>query len=88
MVSVFALLCAATVARSDCSVGNAIDVIRLPDTANELSCLQDTMVTLAPLAVQPDSGEYRKIVCAQPGKLEIEIARRWHGPHSPAHHHG
>jgi hypothetical protein len=86
MVSVFALLCAATVARSDCSVGNAIDVLRLPDTANELSCLQDTMATLASLAIQPGSGEYWKIVCAQPGKLEIEIARHRH--HSPVHRHG
>jgi hypothetical protein len=86
MVSVFALLCAATVARGDCSVDNAIDVIRLPDAANELSCLRDTMATLAPLAIQPDSGEYWKIVCAQPGKLEIEIARRRHD--SPVHRRG
>jgi hypothetical protein len=40
MLSVYALLCAAAVARGDCSVDNAIDVIRMPDAANELNCLK------------------------------------------------
>ena len=75
MLSVYALLCAAAVARGDCSVDNAIDVIRMPDAANELNCLEDTVVTLAALAIQPNSGEYWKVVCARPGKIEIEIAR-------------
>jgi hypothetical protein len=85
MLSVYALLCAATVARGDCSVDNAVDVVRLPDSANEMNCLQDTMMTLASLAIQPEGGEYWKIVCAQPGKLEIEIARRHRDPNSPVH---
>jgi hypothetical protein len=76
MLSVYALLCAAAVARGDCSVDNAIDVIRMPDAANELNCLEDTVVTLAALAIQPNGGEYWKVVCARPGNIEIEIARR------------
>src|SRR6185295_11237083 len=52
MVSVVALLCAATMAQSDCSVDNAIDVIRLPDSGNEVGCLQDAIATLASLAIQ------------------------------------
>jgi hypothetical protein len=46
------------------------------------------MMTLASLAIQPGSGEYWKIVCAQPGKLEIEIARRHRDPNSPVHRRG
>jgi hypothetical protein len=76
MVSVVALLCAATMAQSDCSVDNAIDVIRLPDATSELNCMQGTMATLASLAIQPTNGEYWKIMCARPEKIEIEIARR------------
>ena len=76
MVSVVALLCAATMAHSDCSVDNAIDVIRLPDATSELNCAQGTMTTLASLAIQPTNGEYWKIVCARPEKMELEIARR------------
>jgi hypothetical protein len=67
MASVYALLCAATLAQSDCGVANAIDVVRLPDTANEQNCWQGAMATLASLAIQPDSGEYGKIVCAHAG---------------------
>jgi hypothetical protein len=76
MVSVVALLCAATMAQSDCSVDNAIDVIRLPDATSELNCMQGTMTTLAALGIQPTNGEYWKIVCARSEKMEIEIARR------------
>jgi hypothetical protein len=80
MVSVVALLCAATMAQSDCSVDNAIDVIRLPNATSELNCMQGTMATLAALAIQPTNGEYWKIVCARPEKMEIEIAKRHRGP--------
>jgi hypothetical protein len=79
MVSVAALLCAATMGQSDCSVDNAIDVIRLPDTTSELNCMQGTVATLAALAIQPTNGEYWKIVCARPEKVEIEIAKRHRG---------
>jgi hypothetical protein len=84
MVSVVALLCAATMAQSDCSVDNAIDVIRLPNATSELNCMQGTMATLAALAIQPTNGEYWKIVCARPEKMEIEIAKRHR---DPKHHH-
>ena len=76
MVSVVALLCAATIAQSDCSVDNAIDVIRLPDATSELNCMEGAVTTLASLAIQPTNGEYWKISCARPEELEIEIARR------------
>jgi aryl carrier-like protein len=76
MVSVVALLCAATMAQSDCGVDNAIDVIRLPDATSELNCVQGAMVTLASLAIQPTNGEYWKIMCARPEKIELDIARR------------
>ena len=85
MVSVIALLCAAKMAQSDCSVDNAIDVIPLPDATSELNCAQGTMATLASLAIQPTNGEYWKIICARPEKMEIEIARRYRNqmhPHS------
>ena len=49
MVSVVALLCAAMIAQSDCSVDNAIDVIRLPDVTSELNCVQGAVATLASL---------------------------------------
>jgi hypothetical protein len=39
MVYVYALLCAANLLRSDCSTDTAIDVIRMPNAANELACL-------------------------------------------------
>jgi hypothetical protein len=64
MVSVYALLCAATLLRSECTTATAIDVIRMPDADNELACLRGSMMTLAPLAIQPAAGEYWKIVCA------------------------
>ena len=57
MVSVVALLCAATIGQSDCSVDNAIDVIRLPDATSELNCMEGAMTTLASLAIQPTNGD-------------------------------
>jgi len=67
MVSVYALLCAATLLRGECSPATAIDVIALPDSDNELACLRDSMMTLGGLAIQPGAGEYWKIVCAPRG---------------------
>jgi hypothetical protein len=54
MVSVVALLCAAMMAQSDCSVDNAIDVIRLPDATSELNCVQGAMATLCDSACKVD----------------------------------
>jgi len=78
MVSVYALICAAALAQSDCDVENAVDVIRLPDAENSLNCLQGAMMTLAGLAVQPTEGEYWKVICKPPGEIEQDIARRSH----------
>ena len=88
MVSVYALLCAATVAQSDCGIANAIDVIRMPDSESSVHCLQEVMMTLASLAIQPGGGEYWKVVCAEPGELEIEVARRHRDPSAPIHRRG
>jgi hypothetical protein len=76
MVSVVALLCAATIARSACTVDNAVDVIRLPDATSELDCMEGAMATLASLAIQPTNGEYWKVRCARPEEIEVDIARR------------
>lgn len=64
MISVYALLCAATLLRSDCTPATAIDVVRMPDAENELSCLRNSMMTLGQLAIRPEADEYWKIVCA------------------------
>ncbi len=74
MVSVYALLCAGTLLRNECTTATAIDVIRLPDAYTELTCLRDSMVTLAPLAIQPEAGEYWKIVCARSGGEPPNVA--------------
>ena len=76
MVSVYALICAATVAQSDCSVENAIDVIRLPDAENSLNCFQGAMMTLAGLAVQPTESEYWKVICKPTGEIERGLLRQ------------
>ena len=63
MVSVVALLCAAGIAQADCTQDNAIDVVAMGNAANELSCMQDSMMTLASLAIQAGPNEYWKVVC-------------------------
>ena len=67
MVSVYALLCAATLLRGDCTPETAIDVVRMPDADNELACFRGAMTTMAQLAIQPQDGEYWKIVCRHGG---------------------
>ncbi len=66
MVSVVALLCAAGIAQADCTQDNAIDVVAVGNAANELSCMQDSMMALASLAVQAGPNEYWKVVCVGP----------------------
>jgi hypothetical protein len=68
MVSVVALLCATAIARADCTQDNAIDVIPMGHAANDLSCMQDSMMTLAALAVTAGPSEYWKVVCVGPQK--------------------
>jgi hypothetical protein len=63
MVSVYVLLCAAALSRGECTEATAIDVIRMPDAENALTCLRGSMMTLGPLAIQPKGGEYWKIIC-------------------------
>jgi hypothetical protein len=65
MVSVYALLCTATLLRSE-----------WPDADSELACLRDSMMTLAGLAIRPENGEYWKIVCAHSGDLPIAEAHQ------------
>ena len=67
MVSVYALLCAAALLRSECSTATAIDVLRMPAADNEFACLRDGMTTLAGLAIQPRADEYWKVVCGNGG---------------------
>jgi len=74
MVSVYVLLCAATLLRSECTSATAIDVIRLPDADNELACLRGSMLTLAPLAIQPGASEYWKVVCTNDGHDLANVA--------------
>ena len=66
MLSVVALLCAAGIAPADCTQDNAIDVVAMGRAANELSCIQDSMMTLASLAIQAGPNEYWKVVCVSP----------------------
>jgi len=75
MVSVYALLCAATLVRSECTPATAIDAIRMSDADNELACLRDSMTTLAGLAIRPGSGEYWKIICVHDDELPIAAVR-------------
>jgi hypothetical protein len=63
MVSVIALLCAATIARSDCSRANAIDVVKLADEADELSFMRESIIVLAALAIRAGPDQYWKVIC-------------------------
>jgi hypothetical protein len=76
MVSVYALLCAATLMRSECTTATAIDVLRMPDANTELACLQDSMTMLGGLGIQPQGGEYWKIVCARHNDMPIVAESR------------
>lgn len=67
MIKVVALLCAATIPRGECTSQNAIDVIQMPDAANELVCMRDSMMTLAALAIRARPDEYWTVVCMAPG---------------------
>jgi len=75
MISVYALLCAATVLRCECTPATAIDAIRMPDADNELACLRDSMTTLAGLAIRPGSGEYWKVIWVHSKELPIAAVR-------------
>lgn len=82
MISVYALLCSAALLHSVCTPLTAIDVVRLPDADNELSCLRDSMVTVASLAIQPKSGEYWKFVCSRGTSAVVDNAKEPQFNHS------
>ena len=63
MVSVFALPCATTIARSNCSKENAIDVLKLSEATDELSCMRESMLVLAALAIRAGPDQYWKVIC-------------------------
>jgi hypothetical protein len=63
MVSVIALLCAATIVQSDCTRDNTIDVASLADAPDELSWMRDSMLILASLAIRDGPNEYWKVIC-------------------------
>ena len=79
MVSVVALLCAAAIARSACTKENAIDVVKLSDSTNELSCMRESMLILAALAIRAGPGEYWKVVCEALATTEPMTTARHHG---------
>jgi hypothetical protein len=64
MISVIAFLCALSVSPAECNRASAVDVITFPESANELTCMQDAQVTLASLAVRADSEHYWKVLCS------------------------
>ena len=68
MVSIVALLCTAAIARSECTKENAIDIVQMPAVADELSCMRDSMTTLASLAIRAGPDEYWKVVCVAPDR--------------------
>lgn len=65
MVTVIAFLCALSLSPAQCGRNNAVDVITLPATDDEESCLRDAQMTLAGLAIQPDAGHRWVIKCGR-----------------------
>lgn len=61
MILATALLCALTIAPSDCTRDTATDVLVFGTVDNELSCMRDAMTALAGLAIEAGDG-YRWIV--------------------------
>ena len=70
MVWVFALLCSTYLAVADCDGDTAIDVIRLPDAGDEMSCFHNSMATVASLSIQAGTNEYWKFVCVRPNSTQ------------------
>lgn len=59
------LLCASSVAASDCDTRNAIDVAIGPRTGNEMACGIEAQQMIALTSIRPRDGEYFKISCAR-----------------------
>ncbi|MGO9759534.1 MAG: hypothetical protein ACLPNY_23325 [Roseiarcus sp.] len=62
----YILLCASSVAASDCDTHNAIDVAIGPNTNNEIACGIEAQEMIAQTAIRPRDGEYLKISCVRP----------------------
>jgi hypothetical protein len=83
MVSVVALLCAAGIAPANCAQDTAIDVVAMGSAVSELSCMQDSMMTLASLAIQAGPNEYWKVVCVGPRERISIVAGQSEGAQDP-----
>ena len=63
--TVLILICSASLAIPDCSVNNAIDVVRGPDSSSIYGCGFSGQAMIASTALGPELGkeQYLKIVC-------------------------
>jgi hypothetical protein len=68
----YILLCASSVAASDCDTRNAIDVAIGPNTNNEIACGIEAQEMIAQTAIRPRDGEYLKISCVRPRRSEAK----------------
>ena len=61
----YILLCASSVAASDCDTRSAIDVAVGPKTGNEIACGIEAQEMIALTSIRPRDGEYFKISCVR-----------------------
>jgi hypothetical protein len=61
----YILLCASSVARSECDTRSAIDVAMGPKTSNEIACGIEAQQMIAMTTIRPREGEYIKIYCVR-----------------------
>jgi hypothetical protein len=64
-IAVVAFLCAVSIPHAECGRDTAIDVLTFPPAQSELTCLRDSMQTLADLAIQPREGERWVVKCTR-----------------------
>jgi len=64
----YLLLCASSVARSDCDAQSAIDVAIGPKANNEIACGIEAQEMIALTTIRPRDGEYIKIACVRRAK--------------------
>lgn len=68
----YVLLCASSVAASDCDTRNAIDVVVGPKSGNEIACGIEAQEMMALTSIRPRDGEYIKISCLRRKSDEVE----------------
>jgi hypothetical protein len=61
----YILLCASSVARSECDTRSAIDVAMGPKTSSEIACGIEAQEMIAMTTIRPREGEYIKISCVR-----------------------